>query len=83
MARTFEAHTPLEALLVEQALLMARELQHAAEDAPPGQVLHRAELAALAAGRELTRRALEAALQAQAPAAEKKRLRDAPAAAAD
>src|SRR5262249_14390451 len=71
MSRQVEVHTPLEELLVEQALLMARELQAAADSAPDGRVLAGAELVALSDGRELTRKALEAALQAQAPGAEK------------
>jgi hypothetical protein len=70
--RTFQAQTPLEALLVEQALLLARQLQQAADAAPDGQVLARVEATALPAGRELTRQAVEAALQAQADRAEKK-----------
>jgi hypothetical protein len=70
--RTFRAETPLEALLVEQALALARQLRQAADAAPDGQVLARVEAAALPAGRELTRQAVEAALQAQAAAAEKK-----------
>jgi hypothetical protein len=82
MPRLVEVRTPLEELLVEQALLMARELQSAADSAPDGSVLARAELAALAAGRELTRKALEAALQAQAEPAEKKGRPAAPACAA-
>jgi hypothetical protein len=81
MAHTVELTTPLEAVLVEQALLMARELQQAADAAPDGQVLERAEITALAAGRELIRRGLEAALQTQAAAAEKKTPRAGPAAA--
>src|SRR5262245_26870595 len=72
MSRQVEVHTPLEELLVEQALLMAREFQAAADSAPDGRVLAAAELVARSAGRELTRKALEAALQAQAPGAEKK-----------
>lgn len=72
MTHTVEVHTPLEALMVEQALLMARELQLAADGAPDGHVLERAEVTALVAGRALTCRALEAALQGQAAAAEKK-----------
>lgn len=71
-SRTFRAETPLEALILEQALLLARQLQQAADAAPGGQVLARVEAAALPAGRELTRRAVEAALQGQAEAAEKK-----------
>ena len=70
--RTFQADTPLEALIVEQALLLARQLQRTADDAPDGRVLARVEAAAVPAGRELTRKAVEAALQAQAEAAEKK-----------
>jgi hypothetical protein len=37
MPRTFQTRTPLEALLVEQDLLLARQLQKAADDAPDGQ----------------------------------------------
>jgi len=70
--RRFQAQTPLEALLVEQALLLARQLQQAADAAPDGQVLARVEALAVPAGRELTRKAVEAALQAQAEEAEKK-----------
>jgi hypothetical protein len=82
MSHQAEVRTPLEALLVEQALLMARELQAAADAAPDGRVLADAELVAVRAGRELTRKALEAALQAQAEGAEKRGRRPAPAAAA-
>jgi hypothetical protein len=82
MSRTFRTHTPLEALLVEQALLLARQLQTTADTAPDGQVLARVEAAALPDGREWTRRAVEAALQAQADAAETKGRPAAPAPAA-
>ena len=70
--RTFKAHTPLEALVLEQALLLARQLQQTADSAPDGQVLARVESLAVPAARELARRAVEAALQTQAEAAEKK-----------
>jgi hypothetical protein len=69
--RTFHTDTPLEALVVEQALLLARHLQQTADAAADGQVLATVEAAAVPAGRELTRRAVEAALQHQADAAEK------------
>jgi hypothetical protein len=82
MGRTFIADTELEALLVEQALAMARELEALTDAAPDGQVLAIAKLAAVHRGRELTRVALEAALQRQAEAAEKKGLPAAPAPAA-
>lgn len=58
----FRADTPLESLLLEQAL--ARQRQQAADAAPDGQVLGRVEALAEPAGRELTRRAVEAVLQA-------------------
>jgi hypothetical protein len=80
--RTFPARTALEALLVEQALLLARQLRHTADAAPDGRVLAAVEAAALPAGRELTRKAVEAALQTRAEAAEKKGRRAAAAPAA-
>lgn len=70
--RTFQAETPLQALLLEQALLLARQLEQTADQAPDGQVLARVEALAVPAARELARQAVQAALQAQAQAAEKK-----------
>ena len=72
MERTFTARTEVEAILLEQALLMARELEAVSDAAPDGQVLAVAEAAAVRSGREPTRAALEAALRRQAEAAEKK-----------
>jgi hypothetical protein len=71
--RTFQADTPLQALLLEQALIMARKIEQTAA-APDGRVLADLEAAAVPAGRELARLAVQSAAQAQAPAAEKKRL---------
>lgn len=82
MERMFTARTELEAILLEQALAMARELEAVSDAAPDGQVLALAEDAAVRSGRELTRAALEAALRRQAEAAEKKGLPAAPAPAA-
>jgi hypothetical protein len=72
MDRTITVRTELESILVDQALAMARELEAVTDAAPDGQVLAVAELAAVRSGRELTRRALEAALQRQAESVEKK-----------
>ena len=83
MERTFTARTELEAILVEQALVMARELEAVSDAAPDGQVLALAAAAAGRSGRELTRAALEAALRRQAEAAEKKGTPAGPARAAD
>jgi hypothetical protein len=82
MARTIEVRTELESILVEQALAMARELELASDAAPDGQVLAVSEALAIRAGRELTRRALQATLQRQAEPAEKKGLPAGPAPAA-
>jgi hypothetical protein len=73
--RTFHTTTPLEALLVEQALLLARQLQQTATAARDGQVLAQVEAVAMAAGRDFTRRAVAAALQAQAAPVEQKGVR--------
>ena len=83
MARIVEVRTELESILVEQALAMARELEMASDAAPDRQVLAVSELLAIRAGRELTRRALEATLQRQAEPAGKKGLPAGPAPAAD
>ena len=72
MERTFTTRTELEAILVEQALAMARELEAVSDSAPDGQVLAIAEEAAVRSGRKLTLAALEGALRRQAEAAEKK-----------
>ena len=69
---TFHAETPLQALLVEQALLLARQLAATADAAPDGQVLAKVEALAVPAARELARQAVQATLQAEATAAEKK-----------
>jgi hypothetical protein len=78
MSRTFRADTPLQALVLEQALLLAKQLEQTADQAPDGQVLSRVEALAVPAARELARQAVQAALQAQAQAAEKKGRRAAP-----
>lgn len=72
MERTVTVRTESESILVEQALVMARELEALTDAAPDGRVLAVGELAAVRLGRELTRVALESALQRQARAAEKK-----------
>ena len=82
MERTVIVRTELEAILVEQALAMARELEAVSDAAPDGRVLAIAEEAAVRSGRKLTLAALEAALLRQAEASEKKGLPADPAPAA-
>jgi hypothetical protein len=61
-----------EALIVEQALAMYREMRNAAAAAPDGHVLAVAESLAMVRGRELTRKSLQSVLQEEAQASEKK-----------
>jgi hypothetical protein len=75
---TFHAETPLQALVLEQALLLAKQLETTADAAPDGQVLAHVEALAVPAARELARQAVQATLQAQAEAAEKRGRRAAP-----
>ena len=70
--RTLRLTDPVEALAVEQALALVRQLRQTCQTAPHGQVLAQAETVALAQGRELTRRTLEAVLNQTEPAVEKK-----------
>lgn len=70
--RDIRVNNPTEALIVEQALAMYREMQRVANAAPDGQVLAQAEKVAVSQGRELTRRSLEAVLNDQAEEVEKK-----------
>ena len=83
MATTFTADNATEALILEQALAYARQLQRTAAEAADGQVLRCAEAFVLERGRDLLRRSLEITLQAQAVAVEKKGRRAAPVAAAN
>lgn len=81
--REIRVESDYEALVVEQALAMARDLKRTADAAPDGKVLAIAEQAAVRQGRELTRKSLEAVLNAQGDDLEKKLRRAAPAAAAE
>ena len=80
--RDIRIENPAEALIVEQALAMYREMRIAAAAAPDGQVLSIAENLAVARGRELTRRSLESVLQEEARVGEKKGARCEPVRAA-
>ena len=70
--REIRVDNPQEALVVEQALAMYRETRNVARDAPDGEVLDRAEVFAMARGRELTRKTLESVLNEEAREVEKK-----------
>ena len=72
--RDIRVESPQEALIVEQALAMYREMRSAAANAPDGQVLSAAESLAVHRGRDLMRRSLETVLQEETTSAEKKGL---------
>jgi hypothetical protein len=63
--------TPTQRLVVEQAFVMAKELETAADSAPVGQVIDRCESFLLGHGRDFLRRVLESTLQARAERLEK------------
>jgi hypothetical protein len=67
-----DAMTPLQRLIVERALALAKELESAADSAPVGQVIDRCESLLLGNGREFLRRALEDTLQSRVEALEEK-----------
>ncbi len=81
--RDIRVNNPTEALIVEQALAMYREMQVTANAAPDGQVLAQVEQLAVSRGREFTRKSLEAVLNEQAEEVEKKGRAAGPAPAAD
>jgi hypothetical protein len=64
--------TPFQRLIIEQAFVLAKELENAVESAPKGQVVDRCESLLLGHGRDFLRRALESSLQSRAEALEKK-----------
>jgi hypothetical protein len=64
--------TPTQRLIVEQAYVMAQELEAAGDSAPDGQVIDRCESFLLVNGRDFLRRVLEASLQTRAEVLEKK-----------
>jgi len=68
----FAELSPIERLIAEQAVLNLRTLNTACDAAADGKVLAIAEGLAVDQGRELTRRTLQASLDAQVHAVEKK-----------
>lgn len=64
--------TPAQRLVLEQALVMAKELEAAADSAPQGQVIDRCESFLLGNGRDFLRRVLESTLQSRIEGLEKK-----------
>ena len=64
--------TPAQRLVVEQAYVLAQELDAAADSAPEGQMIDRCESLLLGNGRDFLRRMLESTLQSRAELLEKK-----------
>ena len=74
--------TPTQRLIVEQAYVLATELESVTASAPEGQVIDRCESFLLGHGRDFLRRMLEETLQSRADLLEKKGDRPEPATAA-
>jgi hypothetical protein len=70
--REIRVENPQEALIVEQALAMYREMRCIAREAPDGEAFDRAERLALDRGRELMRTSLETVVNDEAREVEKK-----------
>jgi hypothetical protein len=70
--KQLQVRNRLEALLAEQAILLARELEKTCREAPDGEVLDQVEGVILDQGRDLLRQALEMSLQRHSTAAQKK-----------
>ena len=64
--------TPTQRLVVEQALVLAQELEAAADNAPHGQIMDRCESFLLGEVRDFLRRVLESTIQSRAETLEKK-----------
>jgi hypothetical protein len=64
--------TPTQRLIVEQAFVLAKGLEAAADSAPEGQIIDRCESFLLGDGRDFLRRVLESTLQSRAEVLEKK-----------
>jgi hypothetical protein len=67
--------TPLQRLIVERALALAKELEATAVSAPEGQIIDRCESLLLGAGRDFLRHALQDTLQSRVEALEKATVR--------
>jgi phosphatidylserine/phosphatidylglycerophosphate/cardiolipin synthase-like enzyme len=63
--------TLVQRLIVEQAFVLAKELESAADSGPDGQVIDRCESFLLGNGRDFLRRVLESTLQSRAELLEK------------
>ncbi len=72
LSSDLDSLTPTQRLIVEQALVMAKELEAAADSAPEGQIIDRCESFLLGSGRDFLRRSLESTIQSRAENLEKK-----------
>jgi hypothetical protein len=69
---TITVETPLQHLIVEQALAYAQQMEQMSNEAADGKVLDLCETLTLTKGRQLLRDILTAAMQQQAEPVEKK-----------
>jgi hypothetical protein len=72
LSSDLDSLTPIQRLVVEQALVMAKELEAVADSAPEGQLIDRCESFMLGFGRDFLRRTFESTIQLRAESLEKK-----------
>jgi hypothetical protein len=72
MSASLTAESDFQRLILEKAIVLARELETTANQAADGQVIDRCETLLLGAGRQFLRDCLQASMQSQAAAVEKK-----------
>jgi hypothetical protein len=75
----FDSLTPLQQLIAEQAIVLAKELESTAEAAPNGQIIDHCERLLLGKGRDFLRQTLESTIQSRVEFLEKKGARLEPA----
>jgi hypothetical protein len=79
LSSDFDSLTPLQRLVVEQAIVLAKELESTAEAAPHGQIIDHCERLLLGKGRNFLRQTLESTIRARVELLEKKGARREPA----
>ena len=72
LSSDLDSLTPLQRLVVEQAIVLAKELESTAEAAPNGQIIDHCERLLLGKGRDFLRQTLESTIQSRVELLEKK-----------
>lgn len=79
LASDLDSLTPLQRVIVEQAIVLAKELESTAEAAPNGRIIDHCERLLLGKGRDFLRQSLESTIRSRVELLEKKGARLEPA----